>query len=227
MAFVRSVLRSILRGQALVETALIAPILIFILIGVFEVGWALRGYLVLIQANREATRFAVRPGYINYENEFPDYTPIIKHLDSVLSDQIPFFEQGGVVIVSRIKVDTQWVCNLEDLPCNCETAITHPFSPTIAFNTYDLYTYTFKYPVTTTEVTRLDYNKLKEDAIQYNLKHNCDLMNRGGLPAIEDIIYVEMFYNQPQLFGFPLISNPILDPVPMYAHSAFRRVVNR
>ncbi len=39
-------------GQSLVEIAITAPLLIFLLLGVFEVGWALRGYLVLVNVNR-------------------------------------------------------------------------------------------------------------------------------------------------------------------------------
>jgi Flp pilus assembly protein TadG len=44
------------RGQSLVETALILPILLLMFIGVLEVGWALRGYLTLLNASREALR---------------------------------------------------------------------------------------------------------------------------------------------------------------------------
>ena len=54
------------KGQSLVEVSVVAPLLIFMLIGVFEVGSALRGYLVLANANREITRFSVRPGYLDF-----------------------------------------------------------------------------------------------------------------------------------------------------------------
>src|SRR3990172_489440 len=48
------------RGQSLVEMAVIAPLLIFIFIGVVEVGWAMLGYMQLSQIVREVTRFSVR-----------------------------------------------------------------------------------------------------------------------------------------------------------------------
>ncbi|MCB9106914.1 MAG: pilus assembly protein [Anaerolineales bacterium] len=54
------------KGQSLVEMAIIIPLLIFMMIGVFEVGWAIRSYLVLVNINREITRFAVRPGYMDF-----------------------------------------------------------------------------------------------------------------------------------------------------------------
>lgn len=77
------------KGQALVEMAIITPILLFMLIGMFEVGWALRGYLVIVNINREITRRAIRPNYLDFSNRpDPYYTPIsetIGYKKSILS----------------------------------------------------------------------------------------------------------------------------------------------
>ena len=48
------------RGQGLVELVIVTPILIFIFIGLLEVGWALRSYMILLSTNRETARFAAR-----------------------------------------------------------------------------------------------------------------------------------------------------------------------
>ena len=64
-------------GQSLVEMALTIPVLLLLFIGVFEVGWALRGYLVLSNVNREATRFAVKTGTLDYSVETPPITSTI------------------------------------------------------------------------------------------------------------------------------------------------------
>ncbi|MBN1218865.1 MAG: pilus assembly protein, partial [Anaerolineae bacterium] len=40
------------QGQSLVEMAIITPLLIFLLLGVFEVGNAVRNYMVLVNVNR-------------------------------------------------------------------------------------------------------------------------------------------------------------------------------
>ncbi|MBN1218571.1 MAG: pilus assembly protein, partial [Anaerolineae bacterium] len=40
------------RGQSLVEMAIVTPLLIFLLLGVFEVGNAVRNYMVLVNVNR-------------------------------------------------------------------------------------------------------------------------------------------------------------------------------
>ncbi|MCP4363006.1 MAG: hypothetical protein GY796_33795 [Chloroflexi bacterium] len=56
------------KGQSMVEMALFLPILLLLLLGVFEVGWALRSYLVLVNVNRESTRFAARGIYLDFDN---------------------------------------------------------------------------------------------------------------------------------------------------------------
>jgi hypothetical protein len=56
------------------------------------VGWALRGYLTLVNANREATRFASRGIYLDFDQkEDPDqvgYSKIITHTLDSLSNQL-------------------------------------------------------------------------------------------------------------------------------------------
>ena len=48
------------RGQGLVEFAIMLPILLLLLIGLAELGFALRNYLVVVNADREGCRFAAR-----------------------------------------------------------------------------------------------------------------------------------------------------------------------
>jgi hypothetical protein len=48
------------RGQSLIETAIVLLVLVLILYGVVEVGFGLRNYLLVCNANREAARFAAR-----------------------------------------------------------------------------------------------------------------------------------------------------------------------
>lgn len=59
-------------GQSMVEFAIILPVFLLMLLGVFEVGWALRGYLVLANVDREAARFASRGVYLRFDSLQPD-----------------------------------------------------------------------------------------------------------------------------------------------------------
>jgi len=48
------------RGQSLLELAVILPVLLILLMGLVEVGYALRDYLIVVNAAREGCRFAAR-----------------------------------------------------------------------------------------------------------------------------------------------------------------------
>jgi hypothetical protein len=218
-------------GQALVEMALILPILIFILIGVFEVGYALRSYIVLANANREAARFAVRPRVLDYKLPDPGYAKIWTHTLNSIEGQIAF-ERGGEMLVSRVFVDAGMACPLTGT-CNCDQAMRAPFTPTILLNPVLYPTHTARFPATLRaepqdEASTRQSRVLSPDFYLYlvaqNRRHNCELIQKGVLPVVDDLIVVEMWYEQPQLFGFPLISNPYTDPVPMYTHTVMRRI---
>lgn len=47
-------------GQGLVELAIILPVLLILLIGLVEMGYALRDYLIVVNSCREGCRFAAR-----------------------------------------------------------------------------------------------------------------------------------------------------------------------
>ena len=50
------------RGSALIEAAMVTPILLLIMVGIFEVGRAYQHWQVLTNAAREGARVAVLPG---------------------------------------------------------------------------------------------------------------------------------------------------------------------
>jgi Flp pilus assembly protein TadG len=62
MAQVKSGLRSE-RGAELIEFAVVMPILIFIIAGIFEFGMMFRAYEAVTNAAREGARVGVLPGY--------------------------------------------------------------------------------------------------------------------------------------------------------------------
>ncbi len=50
------------RGQALVELALVLPLLVILLLGIAEAGNMLNAYLTVVEASREGARLVVREG---------------------------------------------------------------------------------------------------------------------------------------------------------------------
>ena len=225
------------RGQALVETLILTPLAIFLLIGVLEIGWALRNYLVLENATREAARFAVRPNYVDYDAEYPDYSPIVTHTFEALSRQIEF-TPTGIIKISRIYIETGYPCDPaiiwdadspDYLNCDCQAATQNPYTVTVAITPLEMTrTFSYTWPETATVATKLDYAMLRTELITTNIIHNCNLMNRGfDRPQVDDVIYVEMFWQHYQLFGFPGWNNPILNPITLTTHAVFRRLRGR
>jgi hypothetical protein len=255
------------RGQSLVETAIIAPILILMLLGVFEVGWALRGYLIVLNATREAARFAARGRYIDFnlpqDEVEAGYRTVITHtLDTLgynfanpqaLEDGdatvgmilAPPNQANSAIIVSHFLIDTQQPCNPVD-DCNgngitvtlegpeVDCAIFQADPPATGYTADDriegphtnplTQTFVFPYPtsfqskVRTEAVTRT--NKYRAE----NNYFNCVLHSKD--PAVEwstdSIVVVEIFFEQPQVLGAPIISNQFTDPIGLYAFTEMR-----
>jgi hypothetical protein len=241
-------------GQSLVETAVIAPILIFMMLGVFEVGWALRGYLVLVNVNRETTRFAVRPGYLDFSQKDPEqvgYNSVLTQAHASLgineTEQLPLdFNSNSVLIISHLVVDTGRPCDpaLDVSLCDCDAFLDEGSNYNQAQNfTYDdlILTpnipgyeyYARSFPTNTlalsqtnflTTTSAISYTAEVARLARQNNKFNCELMKKGGIPSANNMIITELSYEQPQLFGFPLISNPFTDPVPLYTRTSMRIV---
>lgn len=193
---------STLKGQALVETAIILPILLIMMIGVLEVGWALRGYLVLSNANREAARWAAKRNSLDFSQPNPGYEDVLAHTNATIGGQIPF-TTSGTMIVSYFHFD---------VPCTGTFTVTTPIQVS---------TYTWKYPISATETTKMDYTELIEREFQQQRAYACSLVGTSYAPQEHNLIAVEMWYYQKQLLGFPGIN--LFDPVPFYTHSVFRR----
>ncbi|MEW5961099.1 MAG: Ig-like domain-containing protein [Chloroflexota bacterium] len=239
------------RGQSLVEMAIAAPILIFLLIGLFEVGWAIRSYVVLVNVNREITRFAVRPGYLDFADQTTvdaSYGKVRNWVDTSLTGQLDmnFAETDGnaTLIVSHLVADTGMPCDpngkgdpIQDCECNKFDPGDAAYDPNYGFAIDDLIIHPDKPgmeyqaqrfgPASTStgpRDTRLDYTQIVQELAAQNNVFNCQILKKGGIPSSNNAIITELFMDQPQLFGFPLISNPFTDPVPLYTHTSMRLV---
>jgi hypothetical protein len=237
------------RGQSLVEVAIIAPILIFFLIGIFEVGYALRNYVVLTNVNREITRFGVRPGYVDFSTRdqiATDYQRVRDYALTALADQYDLsFENTGnaTLIVSHVVIDTALPCeDIQSRPdrCDCDAFVENPnysnqyklddliIHPGLPGMSYQAQRFGPLVTETGTKTTRIDFDDLVyNELVPQNNKLNCELIKKGGVPSANNMLVTEIFLDQAQLFGFPFISNPFSDPVPLYSHTAMRLTSSR
>lgn len=99
------------RGQALVEMAIISPILIIMLLGMFEVGAAIRAYMTVLNANREAARFVARGLYTDDQ--------AYEHFNNVLSPTVLSDISNTTVYVRRFDIKAgDPFTNIDDMYSN-------------------------------------------------------------------------------------------------------------
>ena len=208
------------RGQSIVEMAFVAPILLIMFIGVVEVGWALRNYVVLQNATREAARFAARGRYLDFsETDITaiGYPYVVQHeLDSI-AGQIPLSVAEGTanstIIISHVLVDTG-TCgggNEDDL-------VLSPLTPGYGH---------FRATFGLAQPSRVDFDALVADMIAENERFNCDLAarNPGAIPSVNSVVIVESFFPHQLVVNVPIVSDLISDGsgvVWLYARTIMR-----
>jgi hypothetical protein len=208
------------RGQSLVETAFIAPLLLLMFIGVLEVGWALRNQVVLQNATREAARFAARGRYLDFSKTNVDqigYPYVVQHeLDSI-AGQIPLSVAPGnansTIIISHVLVDTG--------RCGGGTSddlVLSPLTPG-----YGHFMAVFGLP----QASRVDFNALVQQMRTENEQFNCDLQARNpdAIPSVNSVIIVESFFPHQLLVNIPFVSRFIADQngvIWLYARTIMR-----
>jgi hypothetical protein len=215
------------KGQSLVEMTLIAPLLLLMFLGVVEVGWALRSFIVLQNANREATRFAARGRYLDFSKTTPEeigYPVVLQHeLDSLGRDaegkpqQLPLNvsdDPNGTVIISHILVDTG-ECD-PDHDARYNDLILTPLTPG-----YERFMISYGDP---NNHTQMDFAAEAEQMRQENETFNCSLatITPSALPSANSAIIVETYYKNPQLLGIPLIANRFTNPILLYTRTIMR-----
>lgn len=194
------------RGQSIVEMAFVAPILLIMFIGVVEVGWALRNYVVLQNATREAARFAARGRYLDFSKTditAIGYPSVVQHeLDSI-AGQIPLSVAPGTanstIIVSHALVDTG--------ACGGGTQDDLVLSPVTPGYGHFMATFGLAKP------TRIDFDALVAEMIAENEQFNCDLVarNPGAIPSVNSVVVVESYFPHHLIVNVPIVSDLISD----------------
>jgi hypothetical protein len=239
------------RGQGLTEMAVITPILIMMFIGLVEIGWFLWGYMTVLGIDREAARFATRPGVlgISQTGEITGYEKVITHTlavadgtkqlklkEYIRNQQLNLPGPKAQVIISVIGVSTKIPCSPanecydhitldlagnEVLDPQCETMQDYPqddliISPALISSTLYLL------PTNTNKTLIMDYSHHADEMKQANDKMNCLYGAASHYNWSDDVsVTVEIYYEQPQLLGFPLFLW-LGDPLRIRTYSTFR-----
>lgn len=221
------------KGQSMVEMAIALPILLLMLVGVFEVGWAIRSTMILTTMNREAARYAAKHRTLELEQttfqEF-GYGDVVSHSLASLAGALPLdYANNGAIIISVVEIRGAPLCDpaLPPQNCDCMDVATTPFSPTLAFHPGNTLLYQYKVP--TDAITRYDFEALAEELILENRQFDCVLLKTTDqyVPSRHVAVVVENFYTHNQLLGVPPVSNYLTNPIPLYSQTAMRQTISR
>src|SRR3990172_5358223 len=198
--------------------AVIAPLLIFIFIGLTEVGWAMRGYLILLQGTREAARFAVRGDLRDlWWTGRDDEAKQLVYRHFLDATNLPFEENKGTFILHRYDIFTGRVCLMQPCP-DCQTLSELDTEDDLIVHGGLVVSYTVA--MTGSEVSHFDETVIADSLVAENNSLNCYKSRRDPafFPMDNNAILVEAFYDQPQLTGFYWF----LDPIHLWAYTIMR-----
>lgn len=189
------------KGQSLVELAVILPLVLFLFIGMVEVGWAMHSYVTVATAAREATRFGARG---NFDEE----------------------DIGEVALVALGALDVQ----LEGPDVNTTVIVTFvDIDPTGTYTMTTYVTGTL--PVTSSLLTgEVDIAQVAADNVAFNQDpFHCPVGSPPPceVDSPNDLVVVEAFYEHTQLLGLPLVSDVLSNPMHIYCRGLMRVGVSR
>jgi hypothetical protein len=183
------------KGQSLVEVALVLPIILLLLVGMVEVGWAIHSYVTVGTATREATRFGARA---NFDAE----------------------EVAEAALVALGSLDVQ----LEGPDVNTTVMATFvDIAPTGTYTITTPYI-TGTLPVTSSIFSgEFDIDQIAQDNVAFNQDpFHCPIGVDPPCGTRNDIIVVEIFYRHHQMLDLPMVSDILSNPIEFYSRGVMR-----
>jgi hypothetical protein len=198
-------------GQGLLELAVILPVLLILLMGMVEIGYALRDYLILVNACREGCRFAARGRFSDQDVEA-----------RVVS-------AGGVVRRGGIDVPFLYTHETDG---NTGIIVSHVYMDSAG----DVPTYTASYtgvlPSGAGTVRKIAEEDSQIDQVRLVERHgpatqsiNATREAAGYEQMGNHIVVVEVFYMHHPLWNNPFV--PLPDPWMLRAQTEMRVVTDR
>jgi hypothetical protein len=211
-------------GQSLVEMAMTLPLLLLMFVGLIEIGAALRDYLIVVNANREGTRFAARGYWFDSEESREE---IFNRVIAAAG-----IEQRGGDLVQFLRPEI-----IGDLPANTCMSITYVQVPAQAVFLEDGVTRQlvdqpasasgpwFRGCPDSPATVDIDLGELEAANREFNRKYFVEdpLLDQ---PSADDFVIVEIWFDHEQLLKVPLFGF-LPDEFTLYARSQMRVTYER
>jgi hypothetical protein len=207
------------KGQGMTELAFMAPILIILIVGGIEAGWVLRSYLIVNNVNRELTRIAVRPNYLDFSQRDAStvgYETVADQADDAASDQLAIdLSEGGnaTLIIHHVVINTGFPAPPDQIAdCDPESYTADNPNGSLPYTADDDvrtpetagYEYFLEvYPEGSTVTSFVNYDEILPALIAENNALNCKLLSvdSSAEPSVDNFIITELFYHHKQLLG--------------------------
>jgi hypothetical protein len=200
---VRRSLKRYVEGQSLVEMAFALPVLLIMLLGMVELGLLLRAHLVVVNANREATRYAARGTHTDEDIAIRAFVSFAGQLPAQLDGD----DANVKIIVSRFYVPADG--DPDDVYA-WPQYITGTLGAEIeeaggADSQVDLETYL--------EELRLETIKFNEDLLD---------SEPDATPTSQDVVLVEIFHRHAEVLHAPIVDLFFPDQMIVYSKTVMR-----
>jgi Flp pilus assembly protein TadG len=208
------------QGQSLVELTITLPILLLMFVGLVEIGYVLRNYLVVVNATREGTRFAARGQWFDNADE-PEGAadPIIERV--LAAGGYVGDPQDGVRVLRTESAGAEH-------PANAKVIIYFVSIPDQIDGTGGL---AYEAPATVSWIagplsydSKIDIVAEAEAARQANYEFNDEYYVQGELdmPSENNFVIIETYYAHRQLLGMPIFTEILPDIIPLYSKADMR-----
>ena len=197
------------RGQSLVEFTLLLPVLLIMISGLIEFGFMLNFYLDVIDAAREATRWAALDDPVRCDVTSPAPCTPAAPPDPWTSYNSKFYDRVCAVAVSSIDVGSGAQISLDS---TADDIVVSAFSVSGG-------TVSARFPPALGEsgYSCMNPGGFGNHASQFTSAEVQALLN----PAAPNtgVVMVEMWYDYNMILGLPWITAFIPNPVTLYAYS--------
>jgi hypothetical protein len=205
------------RGQSLVEMVMVLPVLLIFLIGVAEMGSALRNYLIVVNSSREGCRFAAR-GYFSDE--------LIGERVVVAGGSI----RAGDFVTSTESIPFLRTHNYDEYAANAGVIVTHivvSSTGTVLSRTQWYTGVVLAEGGAITETVLIAGDNSQLDIGEITTRHVDSTKKISDIRAAAMVaerenhtVVVEVFFLHPLLLDLPLV--PLPNPIQMYASTEMR-----
>jgi hypothetical protein len=206
------------KGQSLVELALTLPLLLLMFAGLVEIGAALRDYLVVVNANREGTRFAARGRWFDTDDEVD---LIFQRVVAAAGIE----QRGGNLVqflrtrpIGELDENTTLAAHYIEVPDQVDDVGVITDEPATIYGPW--YTGTLHYGE-----SRVNASAIAIEAQEENKEFNAKYFVQDELldiPSEDNFVILETWFEHEQLLKLPIFTELLPEKFTLYARSQMR-----